>query len=84
MRDLNWAIEWQNKFVEGIDWYSCASAHSQPLNANQKAYAAWTLWTQIAAHREPATTVPSLSGWLRLALVGSLLALALVSRSFRA
>jgi hypothetical protein len=29
--------------------HSCASAHSQPLNANMKAYAAWWLFVQIAA-----------------------------------
>ena len=39
----NWATEWQNSHTEGVDWYSCSSAHSQPLNANQKAYAAWYL-----------------------------------------
>ena len=44
----NWAIEWQNAHVEGVDWYSCESAHSEPLNANQKAYAAWWLWTRLA------------------------------------
>jgi hypothetical protein len=44
----NWAIEWQNTHTEGIDWYSCSSAHSQPLNANMKAYAAWWLWARLA------------------------------------
>jgi hypothetical protein len=47
-RDANWAIEWQNTHTEGVDWYQCSSAHSQPLNANQKAYAAWYLWVLIA------------------------------------
>jgi hypothetical protein len=47
-RDGNWAIEWQNAHLQGTDWYSCSSAHSQPLNANQKAYAAWSLWATIA------------------------------------
>ena len=46
--DGNWAIEWQNAHTEGTDWYSCSSAHSQPLNANQKAYAAWWLWSRLA------------------------------------
>ena len=32
----------------GGDWYDCDSAHSEPLNANRKAYAAWALWTEIA------------------------------------
>ncbi|NOQ23615.1 MAG: hypothetical protein GQ565_13330 [Candidatus Aegiribacteria sp.] len=40
----NWAIEWQNTHVEGVDWYNCSAAHTQPLNANRKAYAAWRLW----------------------------------------
>jgi hypothetical protein len=46
--DGNWAIEWQESHIEGIDWYDCQSAHSQPLNANQKAYAAWWLWALLA------------------------------------
>ena len=46
--DANWAIEWQNTHTLGVDWYSCSSAHSQPLNANMKAYAAWHLWARIA------------------------------------
>lgn len=46
----NWAIDWQNSHTEGagFDWYNCGSAHSQPLNANMKAYAAWWLWAKIA------------------------------------
>jgi len=44
----NWATEWQNSHIEGVDWYSCSSAHSEPLNANRKAYAAWWLWARIA------------------------------------
>ncbi|MBG0860734.1 MAG: hypothetical protein IQL11_14630 [Bacteroidales bacterium] len=46
--DNNWAIQWQDSHTEGVDWYSCTSAHSQPLNANQKAYAAWALWARLA------------------------------------
>ena len=44
----NWAIEWQNIHTENVDWYDCKSAHSQPLNANQKAYAAWGLFARLA------------------------------------
>ncbi len=44
----NWATEWQDTHIEGTDWYNCGSAHSQPLNANQKAYAAWWLWASLA------------------------------------
>lgn len=46
--DSNWATQWQNSHTQGTDWYSCSSAHSQPLNANQKAYAAWWLWARLA------------------------------------
>ena len=52
----NWATEWQNSHTEGVDWYSCSSAHSQPLNANQKAYAAWELFSQIALDINPMPT----------------------------
>jgi len=44
----NWALEWQTSNIENTDWYSCSSAHSQPLNANQKAYAIWWLWAKLA------------------------------------
>ncbi len=46
--DSNWAIQWQNSHTKGVDWFDCSSAHSQPLNANQKAYAAWWLWARLA------------------------------------
>lgn len=42
----NWAIEWQN--AHPGEWYNCDSAHSQPLNANLKAYAAWWMWARLA------------------------------------
>jgi hypothetical protein len=45
-RDRNWAIDWQK--AHPGEWYSCESAHSQPLNANLKAYAAWHLWARLA------------------------------------
>ena len=45
-RDGNWAIEWQE--THPGKWYTCRSAHSQPLNANLKAYAAWWLWARLA------------------------------------
>jgi len=44
--DRNWAVDWQN--AHPGEWYTCASAHSQPLNANLKAYAAWHLWARLA------------------------------------
>jgi hypothetical protein len=46
--DGNWALEWQSAHTEDVDWYSCTAAHSQPLNANQKAYSAWWLWARLA------------------------------------
>ena len=48
LRDANWAEDWQNNHTEGVDWYTCLSAHSWPLNANRKAYAAWWLLAGIA------------------------------------
>jgi hypothetical protein len=46
VRDRNWAVDWQN--AHPGEWYDCESAHSQPLNANMKAYAAWHLWARLA------------------------------------
>jgi hypothetical protein len=42
----NWALEWQN--AHAGQWWACSAAHSQPLNGNQKAKAAWQLWCAIA------------------------------------
>ena len=47
-RDKNWATEWQNSHVVNVDWYKSSAAHSQALNANLKAYAAWWLWASLA------------------------------------
>lgn len=47
-RESNWAVKWQNTHKKNVDWYECGSAHSQPLNANRKAYAAWYMLTRIA------------------------------------
>jgi hypothetical protein len=46
--DGNWAIEWQKSHTQGTDWFNCNAAHSQPVNANMKAYAAWWLWARLA------------------------------------
>jgi hypothetical protein len=48
VRDANWAVQWQKSHTKGIDWYECPASHSQPLNANQKAYAAWWLLSRLA------------------------------------
>lgn len=50
----NWALEWQSTHTEGVDWYSCGSAHSQALNANQKAYGAWWMWVSLAGWEDTA------------------------------
>ena len=46
--DVNWAIEWQDTHTEDVDWFHCTSTHTQPLNANLKAYAGWWLWARLA------------------------------------
>lgn len=46
--DRNWAIDWQTNHTVNVDWYNCSAAHTQPLNANRKAYAAWWLWARLA------------------------------------
>lgn len=54
----NWAVEWQNKHKEGVEWYRCYAAHTQPLNANLKAFAAWWLWARLAGWRGPGSLCP--------------------------
>lgn len=44
--DHNWASDWQD--AHPGEWWSSGAAHSKPLNANQKAKAAWQLWCAIA------------------------------------
>lgn len=46
--DGNWATAWQSSHTEGVDWFDCSAAHTQPVNANMKAYAAWWLWARLA------------------------------------
>ena len=68
----NWAIEWQDSHTEGTDWYDCDSAHSQPLNANLKAYAAWWLWARLAGWDFVAPFKPTLTLQLRVPKSGVL------------
>lgn len=51
----NWATEWQAAHTENVEWYNCTSQHTQPLNGNQKAYAAWWMWACLAGW-EPVTS----------------------------
>ena len=44
----NWATEWQDTHTKGVDWYDCSAAHTQALNGNLKAYAAWWMWSRLA------------------------------------
>ena len=55
--DRNWATVWQNSHTLNVDWYNCSSAHSQPLNANLKAYAAWWLFARLAGWAGPSLTI---------------------------
>lgn len=48
--DKNWAQEWQKAHKEGVDWYDCYSAHSEPINANMKAGAMWWLLARICGY----------------------------------
>ncbi len=54
----NWARAWQNSHTEGVDWYSCSAAHTEPLNANRKAYAAWHLFARLAGWN-PSSPTPT-------------------------
>jgi hypothetical protein len=49
--EANWATEWQS--AHPGEWYDCPAAHSQPLNGNLKAYAAWWLWARLAGWEGP-------------------------------
>lgn len=59
--DSNWALDWQSLHTQGVDWYSCGCAHSQSLNCNQKAYAAWWLWARLAGWSGPGESAKTAS-----------------------
>ncbi len=48
--DRNWALDWQENPAHAGEWYTCDPhpQHTQPLNANLKAYAAWYLFARLA------------------------------------
>jgi hypothetical protein len=50
----NWAVEWQETHLLGRDWYKSGAAHSESLNANMKAYAAWWLFARLGGWPGPA------------------------------
>jgi hypothetical protein len=52
----NWAIDWQNTHTENVDWYACSAAHSQALNGNRKAFAAWWMFARLAGWNPNATS----------------------------
>ena len=54
----NWATAWQNTHTQGTDWYQCSAAHTEPLNANMKAYAAWWMWARLGGWDGTTTPVP--------------------------
>ena len=65
--DRNWATDWQTTHTQNVDWYACSAAHSQALNGNRKAYAAWYLWARLAGwsgSQTTDTTAPSTPGGL--------------------
>jgi len=80
----NWATEWQNTHTENVDWYSCSSAHSQALNANQKAYAIWWLWAKLSGWDSNSTqqtsTTQETSGFTLLILSVTLSLLVVMKR----
>jgi hypothetical protein len=43
----NWATEWQASHTVNVDWFDCSPAHTEALNGNRKAYAAWWLWARL-------------------------------------
>ena len=55
----NWATAWQNIHTVGTDWYQCGAAHTEPLNANMKAYAAWWLWARLGGWDGGGSTPPN-------------------------
>jgi len=62
----NWAVEWQNTHAKWVDWYECYPAHTEHLNGNLKAFAAWWLWARLAGWEGPAETSVSTDRMTRI------------------
>jgi hypothetical protein len=59
----NWATTWQNSHTEDVDWFDCDPAHTQALNGNQKAYAAWWLWARLGGWKGNSGDIPIIGDW---------------------
>lgn len=67
----NWAQQWQSSHTQGVDWFYCDAAHTEPLNGNMKAYAVWWLWARLAGWQGTVadSTAPATPQNLQAALV---------------
>ncbi len=67
----NWATEWQNAHVQGVDWFPCDAAHTEAVNGNMKSFAIWWLWARLAGWGgvAPDLTPPSTPQNLQATLV---------------
>jgi len=50
----NWGTVWQNAYPG--QWYYCEAQHTEPVNANMKAYAAWWMWSRLAGWNSDVTS----------------------------
>jgi hypothetical protein len=74
----NWATEWQAAHVLGVDWYDCSPAHTEAVNGNFKAYAAWYLYARLAGWDDaPVLTPLEILGYVAI-IGGAVAAVAIV------
>jgi PKD repeat protein len=69
----NWATEWQAAHTKGVDWYDMnpLPQHTQALNGNQKAYAAWWLWARLGGWDGNTVTVEPVADFSGTPLSGT-------------